>query len=98
MCFPPVSVSEKSIAKARAVVYIKEKRVWKCPGRGGLERFATVHIYHHPVNNTYRIVGRLEEDLSVCLLLVNVKSFCLYLQSARMKLCLSYTEWLFSTT
>lgn len=94
----PACYSEKSIAKARAVVYIKEKGVWKCPCPGGLEKRATVHIYHHPVNNTYRIVGRLEEDLSVCLLLVNVKSFCLYLQSARMKLCLSYTQWLFSTT
>ena len=94
----PACYSEKSIAKARAVVmlYNKEKEDWECSG--GLEGIATVHIYHHPVNNTYRIVGRLEKDQPVCLPLVNVKSFCLYLQSARTKLRLSYTQWLFPTT
>jgi len=71
----PGCYSEKSIAKARAAVmlYNKEKRGWEYSGDS--EGFSTVHIYHHPVNNTYRIVGTLEKDQSVCLPLVNVKSF-----------------------
>ena len=94
----PACYSEKSIVKARAVVmvYNKDKGDWEYPG--GSEEISTVHIYHHPVNNTYRIVGTLEKDQSVCLPLVNVKSFFLYLLSARMKLCLSYTQCLFPTT
>ena len=69
----PACYSEKSIAKARASVMIYN---------GGSSGIADVHVYHHPVNNTYRIVGRKDEDLSVCLPLVDVKCFFLYLLSA----------------
>ncbi|CAH3177250.1 unnamed protein product, partial [Porites evermanni] len=64
---------EKSIAKAQAAVMLcnKEKTHWEYSG--GSEGISTVHIYHHPVNDTYRIVGRLEKDQSVVINFALVK-------------------------
>ena len=64
--------SEKLISEARASVmlYSYEKEEWEDSGD------AWVQVYHHLVNNTYRIVGRKFKDESVCLQLINVnKSF-----------------------
>ena len=60
--------SEKLISEARASVmlYSYEKEEWEDSGD------AWVQVYHHLVNNTYRIVGTKFEDESVCLQQINV--------------------------
>lgn len=58
--------SEQSIVQARASVmlYNNEKKEWE--HSGGSSGMSRVHVYHHPVNNTYRIVGRKQQDHMVC--------------------------------
>lgn len=52
------------------MLYSYEREEWEDSGD------AWVQVYHHLVNNTYRIVGRKFKDDSVCLQLINVsKSF-----------------------
>jgi len=57
--------SEQSIAQARAFVmlYNEDRKEWE--HSGGSSRISLVHVYHHPVNNTYRIVGRKVQDHTV---------------------------------
>ena len=66
-CIFPVC-SEKPISEARASVmlYSYEREKWEDCGD------AWVQVYHHLVNNTYRIVGTKFEDESVCLQQINV--------------------------
>ena len=58
--------SEQSIAQARASVmlYNNDRKEWE--HSGGSSGISRVHVYHHPVNNTYRIVGRKVQDHTVC--------------------------------
>ena len=58
--------SEQSIAQSRASVmlYNNERKEWE--HSGGSSGISRVHVYHHPVNNTYRIVGRKVQDHTVC--------------------------------
>lgn len=58
--------SEQSVAQARASVmlYNNDKKEWE--HSGGSSGISRVHVYHHPVNNTYRIVGRKVQDHTVC--------------------------------
>ena len=52
------------------MLYSYEREEWEDSGD------AWVQVYHHLVNNTYRIVARKFKDESVCLQLINVnKSF-----------------------
>ena len=52
------------------MLYSYEREEWEDSGD------ALVQVYHHLVNNTYRIVARKFKDESVCLQLINVnKSF-----------------------
>lgn len=59
------SCSEQSIAQARASVmlYNNERKEWE--HSGGSSGISRVHVYYHPVNNTYRIVGRKVQDHTV---------------------------------
>lgn len=59
------SCSEQSIAQARASVmlYNNERKEWE--HSGGSSGISRVHVYHHPINNTYRIVGRKVQDHTV---------------------------------
>lgn len=74
--------SEQSIAQARASVmlYNNDRKEWE--HSGGSSGLSRVHVYHHPVNNTYRIVGRKVQDHTVCcevktsLLVTVCKSMC----------------------
>lgn len=58
--------SEQSVAQARASVmlYNNDRKEWE--HSGGSSGLSRVHVYHHPVNNTYRIVGRKAQDHTVC--------------------------------
>lgn len=58
--------SEKSIVQARASVmlYNNERREWE--HSGGTQGISRIHVYHHPINNTYRIVGRKLPEQTVC--------------------------------
>ena len=58
--------SEQSIAQSRASVmlYNNERKEWE--HSGGSSGISRVHVYHHPTNNTYRIVGRKVQDHTVC--------------------------------
>ena len=55
------------------MLYSYEREEWEDSGD------AWVQVYHHLVNNTYRIVGRNVKDESVCLQLINVYSFLVLL-------------------
>ncbi|XP_031563825.1 protein enabled homolog isoform X2 [Actinia tenebrosa] len=58
-------MSEHSVAQARASVmlYDNEKKQWQ--PSGGSQGLSRVNVYHHPVNNTFRIVGRKVNDHAV---------------------------------
>ena len=58
-------MGEKSIVQARASVmlYNNERREWE--HSGGSQGISRIHVYHHPLNNTYRIVGRKVQDQTV---------------------------------
>lgn len=58
-------MSEKSIVQARASVmlYNNERREWE--HSGGSQGISRIQVYHHPLNNTYRIVGRKVQDQTV---------------------------------
>ena len=58
------------------MLYNNQRKEWEhSGGSGGISR---VHLYHHPINNTYRIVGRKVQDHAVCLQLVIGKSFFVF--------------------
>ena len=56
---------EQSIASARAsvMIYDDQKKKW-CPS-GSSHGLSKVHIYHHFINSTFRVVGRKLEDHEV---------------------------------
>lgn len=63
--------SEQSIASARASVMIYEDSIKRWVPSGSSSGLSKVHIYHHQVNNSFRVVGRKLQDLEViseCLL------------------------------
>ena len=55
------------------MLYNNERKEWEHADDS--QGYNRVHVYHHLVNNTYRIVGRNVEDESVCLQLINFYSF-----------------------
>ena len=58
--------SEKSIvsAKASVMIYDDGNKKWE-PAGTGAQGLSKVHIYHHTVNNTFRVVGRKMTDREV---------------------------------
>lgn len=88
--------SEQSIAQARAGVMLwnNDKKEWEYSG--GSSGISRVHIYHHPINNTYRIVGRNVHDHKVSLqLVIGESSFYPQFWSARVEpLCWDHTVYL----
>jgi len=57
--------SEHSIVTARAsvMVYDDVNKRWLASGTS--QAVSKVHIYHHPVNQTFRVVGRHPHDHEV---------------------------------
>ena len=55
------------------MLYNNERKEWE--HSGGSSGISRVHVYHHPINNTYRIVGRKVQDHAVCFQLVYGNSF-----------------------
>ena len=64
------SPSEHSIATAKASVMLYNNETKKWEASGGSQGMSKIQVYHHPVNNTYRIVGRKLADHSVSFLVV----------------------------
>ncbi|XP_032238367.1 protein enabled isoform X2 [Nematostella vectensis] len=58
-------MSEHSIAQARASVMLYNNEAKQWAPSGGSQGISRVHVYHHPVNNTFRIVGRKMADHAV---------------------------------
>lgn len=50
-------------AKASVMLYDNDRKQWQ--HSGGTPGLSRVNIYHHPVNNTFRIVGRKLDDHAV---------------------------------
>ena len=46
------------------MLYNNERREWE--HSGGTQGISRIHVYHHPINNTYRIVGRKLPEQTVC--------------------------------
>ena len=66
--------SEQSVASARASVMIYDDSNKKWIPSGTSSGLSKVHIYHHVVNNSYRVVGRKLQDhevTSTCLIPIN---------------------------
>ena len=55
------------------MLYNNERKEWE--HSGGSSGISRVHVYHHPINNTYRIVGRKVQDHAVCFQPVYGNSF-----------------------
>ena len=55
------------------MLYNNERKEWE--HSGGSSGISRVHVYHHPVNNTYRIVGRKVQDHTVC---YKLKTYVMY--------------------
>ncbi|XP_078673943.1 uncharacterized protein LOC144912485 isoform X16 [Branchiostoma floridae x Branchiostoma belcheri] len=69
-------MSEVSIAQARASVMIYDDGNKKWIPAGGSSGISRVHIYHHQVNSTFRVVGRKQNDHQVvinCAILKGLK-------------------------
>ncbi|CAB3373156.1 Hypothetical predicted protein [Cloeon dipterum] len=58
-------MSELSIASARASVMVYEDTIKRWVPSGSSSGLSKVHIYHHQVNNSFRVVGRKLNDLEV---------------------------------
>src|SRR5579872_3626967 len=74
LCF--MFCSEQSIASARASVMIYDEVNKKWVPSGSSSGLSKVHIYHHVVNNTFRVVGRKLHDQEVvinCSILKSLK-------------------------
>lgn len=65
MAFVCSCCSEQSIAAARASVMIYEDAIKRWVPSGSSSGLSKVHIYHHQVNNSFRVVGRKLQDLEV---------------------------------
>ena len=63
MTSPPFS--EVSIVNARANVMVYDEQQKKWLPSGNSPGMAKVQVYHHTVNNTYRVVGRKINDHAV---------------------------------
>ena len=61
-----VCCSEHSIVAARASVMVYDDGNKKWLPSGSSQGLSKVHIYHHSVNNTFRVVGRKLQDHEVC--------------------------------
>ena len=57
--------SEHSIVAARASVMIYDDGNKRWVPSGSSQGLSKVHIYHHNVNNTFRVVGRKLQDHEV---------------------------------
>lgn len=55
------------------MLYNNERKEWE--HSGGSSGISRVHVYHHPIHNTYRIVGRKLQDHAVFFQLVYSNSF-----------------------
>ncbi|XP_035673845.1 protein enabled homolog isoform X11 [Branchiostoma floridae] len=70
------ALGEVSIAQSRASVMIYDDANKKWIPAGGSSGISRVHIYHHQVNSTYRVVGRKQNDHQVvinCAILKGLK-------------------------
>ena len=63
---------EQSIASARASVMIYDDLNKKWVPSGTSHGLSKVHIYHHFINNTFRVVGRKLQDHEVRTLSLNL--------------------------
>ena len=61
-----VVASEHSVVAARASVMLYDDINKRWVASGTSQAISKVHIYHHPVNNTFRVVGRHPHDHEVC--------------------------------
>jgi len=59
--------SEHSIVTARASVMVYDDHNKRWVASGTSQAVSKVHIYHHTVNNTFRVVGRHPLDHEVSL-------------------------------
>ena len=59
-CFSEVSIVN---ARANVIVYDEQQKKWLPSGNS--PGMAKVQVYHHTVNNTYRVVGRKINDHAV---------------------------------
>jgi len=59
------AVSEHSVVTARASVMLYDDINKRWVASGSSQAVSKVHIYHHPVNNTFRVVGRHPHDHEV---------------------------------
>ena len=66
-CFCSDQRPEQSIASARASVMIYDDLNKKWIPSGASHGLSKVHIYHHFINNTFRVVGRKLQDHEVIL-------------------------------
>lgn len=60
-----VNISEHSVVAARASVMLYDDMNKRWVASGVSQAISKVHIYHHPVNNTFRVVGRHPHDHEV---------------------------------
>ena len=61
-----------SIVNARANVMVYDEQQKKWLPSGNTQGMAKVQVYHHTVNNTYRVVGRKINDHAVsCYYFIN---------------------------
>ncbi|XP_076352658.1 uncharacterized protein LOC143248110 [Tachypleus tridentatus] len=74
--FIPATVTEQSIASARASVMVYDDLNRRWLPSGSSSGLSKVHIYQHIVNNTFRVVGRKIQDREVvinCAILKGLK-------------------------
>ena len=57
--------SEHSIVAARAAVMVYDDGNKRWVPSGSSQGVSKVHIYHHSINNTFRVVGRKLQDHEV---------------------------------
>ncbi len=65
--------SEHAIVAARASVMVYDDGNKKWVPSGASQGISKVQIYHHSVNNTFRVVGRKLNDHEVTILVVPYK-------------------------
>ena len=77
------SFSEASISSARATVMVYDDTNKRWVPSGGTSGLSKVHIYHHPVHNTFRVVGRKlhDQEVSHGFLLLQSTGFALFCPS-----------------
>jgi len=73
-----VVISEHSIVMARASVMIYDDTNKRWIASGISQAVSKVHIYHHTINNTFRVVGRHPHDHEVSLSSIRHCSLCYF--------------------